>query len=47
MVSIIAMRAIRPIEKASQESLEELVTAEEKVPEVSLEEALDAEATAR
>lgn len=47
MVSLIAMRAIRPIEAASQESFEELVTAEPKEQERSLEEVLEAEVKTR
>jgi multiple sugar transport system permease protein len=48
LVSLVALRAIRPIETAAQESLEELVTHEEPEPEaVSLEEALEAETRVR
>jgi len=47
MVSILAMRAIRPIEAASQETIEELATAEPKDAEIPIEQALDAEALSR
>jgi multiple sugar transport system permease protein len=47
MVSVLAMRAIRPIEAASQETIEELATAEAKDAEIPLEQALEAEASSR
>lgn len=46
MVSMLAMRAIRPIEAAAEEKPDELVVAEARV-EVTLEEAIEAEARAR
>ncbi len=47
MVSIIGMRAIRPIEAATRETIEELATAEPKDVEPSFEQAIEAEATTR
>lgn len=47
MVSMIAIRAIKPIEAASEETIEELVTAEPKESGPSLEEAIEAEARVR
>jgi multiple sugar transport system permease protein len=47
MVSVIGIRAIRPIEAASRETIEELEIAEPKDPEVPLERAIEAEARAR
>jgi multiple sugar transport system permease protein len=46
MVSMLAMRAIRPIEAAAEEKPDELVVAEARV-DVTLEEAIEAEARAR
>ncbi len=44
-VSVMAIRAIRPIEVAQEETLEDLLTAEEPVRSVPVEEAIQAEAT--
>ena len=46
LISMFAMQAIRPLEQAQEETLEELVTAEGEAParEPRLEEAIEAEA---
>jgi len=46
LLSMVAMRAVRPIEQAQEETLEELVGREELVQERRVEEAIEAEARA-
>jgi hypothetical protein len=46
MVSVVAIRAIRPIEAAQEESFEQLVGAKGDGDELALEDAIEAEARA-